>query len=522
MAELMALSLRSVLALALGALSACEVYLPDTREGAAAPPAAAALIAVPQPPSAAADKASAALPQAVPPEPELIGAARLEHDYPLFGLAVYMQAQIYAEPSMRATVLGYMRRGTRFRATRGVAPAPNSGCETRWHELHMGGWVCTDRSVLIGATPPEFASTLPSPPTLTAALPYDYEKAMSRNTPLYARRPTDAEASEFADWLVHNPAAADKLAHAAVAPPLPAPTKSSKKLPAKKQPPAPALPKLPDYVRLLLQPGYYVSVDGQEPDPDGRTFLRTVRGDVLHLRNEIAVHASVLHGTVVHGGMRELSQLALVSRAGAHSFMRDPISGRLQPSAAAMTLLEPVVLTPERVNGAHGELAVAEDGRLIPTSALRAVPHTPRPAFVPHGARYIAVQLSSQTLVAYDGDKPVYATLVSTGKEGFETPTGIYRIQHKHISATMDGEVGADDMYRIEDVPWTMYFSGSLALHAAFWHERFGQQRSHGCVNLAPLDAHWLFDWASPVLPPGYHGVNSTRENPGTYVVITQ
>jgi hypothetical protein len=518
----MSFSLRSVLALAMGALSACEVYLPDAREGVLAQPAAAALIAVPRPPSAAAETATVALPQAVAPARQLTGAARLEHDYPLHGLAVYMQAQIYAEPSMHATVLGYMRRGARFRAKPGIAPTPNSGCETRWHELHVGGFVCTDRSVLIGATPPEFASTLPSPPTLTAALPYDYEKAMSRNTPLYARRPTDEEASEFADWLVHNPAAADKLARAAVAPPLPAPTKSSKKLPSKKQPPVPPLPKLPDYVRLLLQPGYYVSVDGQEPDPDGGTFLRTVRGDVLRLHNETAVHASVLHGTVVHGGMPELSELALVSRGGARSFMRDPISGRLQPSAATMTLLEPVVLTPERVNSAHGELGVAEDGRLIPTSALRPVPHTPRPAFVPRGARYIAVQLSSQTLVAYDGDKPVYATLVSTGKQGFETPTGIYRIQHKHISATMDGEVGADDMYRIEDVPWTMYFSGSLALHAAFWHERFGQQRSHGCVNLAPLDAHWLFDWASPVLPPAYHGVNSTRENPGTFVVITQ
>jgi lipoprotein-anchoring transpeptidase ErfK/SrfK len=153
-------------------------------------------------------------------------------------------------------------------------------------------------------------------------------------------------------------------------------------------------------------------------------------------------------------------------------------------------------------------------------NALTLIPHTQRPAFVPSSARYIAVQLSSQTLVAYEGERPVYATLVSTGKAGFETPTGIYRIQHKHISATMDGEVGAES-YRIEDVPWTMYFSGSLALHAAFWHQGFGRVRSHGCVNLAPLDAHWLFDWATPTLPPGFHGVNTTRENPGTFVVIT-
>jgi lipoprotein-anchoring transpeptidase ErfK/SrfK len=141
---------------------------------------------------------------------------------------------------------------------------------------------------------------------------------------------------------------------------------------------------------------------------------------------------------------------------------------------------------------------------------------------VPSRARYIAVQLSTQTLVAYDGPTPVFATLVSTGKPEHETPTGIYRIQQKHVSATMDAEAtGADDAYSIEDVPWTMYFSRGLALHAAFWHEGFGRVHSHGCVNIAPLDARWLFEWTAPNLPVGFHGVFATRENPGTFVVIT-
>jgi hypothetical protein len=61
-----------------------------------------------------------------------------------------------------------------------------------------------------------------------------------------------------------------------------------------------------------------------------------------------------------------------------------------------------------------------------------------------------------------------------------------------------------------------------VALHAAFWHQRFGRVRSHGCVNLAPADAHWLFDWTTPNLPSGFHGVISTKDNLGTFVVITQ
>jgi hypothetical protein len=65
-----------------------------------------------------------------------------------------------------------------------------------------------------------------------------------------------------------------------------------------------------------------------------------------------------------------------------------------------------------------------------------------------------------------------------------------------------------------------MYFSLAIALHGAFWHGRFGQVRSHGCVNLAPADARWLFFWVRPELPEGWHGVTSTDENPGTRVYV--
>jgi hypothetical protein len=65
-----------------------------------------------------------------------------------------------------------------------------------------------------------------------------------------------------------------------------------------------------------------------------------------------------------------------------------------------------------------------------------------------------------------------------------------------------------------------MYFQGSYALHGAFWHDAFGNMRSHGCVNLSPEDARTLFAWADPQLPPGWHGVFSKDENTGSRVVI--
>ena len=68
--------------------------------------------------------------------------------------------------------------------------------------------------------------------------------------------------------------------------------------------------------------------------------------------------------------------------------------------------------------------------------------------------------------------------------------------------------------------PWVMYFNEGGALHGAYWHDAFGRRRSHGCVNLAPRDAAWLFDWTSPDLPPGWQGVLPTRTEPGTLVVV--
>jgi lipoprotein-anchoring transpeptidase ErfK/SrfK len=151
----------------------------------------------------------------------------------------------------------------------------------------------------------------------------------------------------------------------------------------------------------------------------------------------------------------------------------------------------------------------------------------PTPKDLAAGEKWIDVNLKSQTLVAYEGDKPVFATAVSTGKEDKEdkekdhhTPPGTFRIREKHIAATMDGDVASDGPYSIEDVPWIMYFNGSYALHGAFWHNNFGRQQSHGCVNLAPLDAKAMFGWTEPHLPDNWHGVMSTPERPGTRVVV--
>ena len=136
------------------------------------------------------------------------------------------------------------------------------------------------------------------------------------------------------------------------------------------------------------------------------------------------------------------------------------------------------------------------------------------PAWGKRGEKWIDVNLTKQTLVLYEGTQAVYATLISSGEAGLEDPEhttatkrGIFRIHTKHVTATMSGnEIGEE--FELRDVPYVQYFDKEgYALHGAYWHDRFGVPKSHGCINLAPEDARRIFYWTEPGVPVGWHGV---------------
>jgi hypothetical protein len=134
--------------------------------------------------------------------------------------------------------------------------------------------------------------------------------------------------------------------------------------------------------------------------------------------------------------------------------------------------------------------------------------------------RWFDIDLDEQVLFAYEGTRPVYVTLVSTGKYGHWTPTGVTRIYAKHLRSNMASEAIPSETYDVADVPWTMYFDGNYALHTSYWHDLFGNARSHGCVNLSPRDARILFAWSSPDVPPGWLSVYGDAAHPGTLVRV--
>ncbi|MEM1028992.1 MAG: L,D-transpeptidase family protein [Myxococcota bacterium] len=151
----------------------------------------------------------------------------------------------------------------------------------------------------------------------------------------------------------------------------------------------------------------------------------------------------------------------------------------------------------------------------------------PRPSEVGADEKWVDVNISRKTLVAFIGDRPVYAALNAPGKKSkirskdHRTKKGKWRVREKHVTTTMDGDGPSGDLpYSIQDVPYVQYYDGSYALHGAFWHHNFGAEKSHGCVNLAPKDAKWLFYWTEPSLPRGWHGVWSSDKRRGSMVVV--
>lgn len=132
------------------------------------------------------------------------------------------------------------------------------------------------------------------------------------------------------------------------------------------------------------------------------------------------------------------------------------------------------------------------DGRWVESAGIGVARLKPRPASIGAGERWVGVSLAAQTLVAYEGDQPVYAALIASGLPGTPTVQGIFRTWRRLETGKMSGPG-----HYLEDVTWTCYFYSGYALHTAYWHDSFGTRRSHGCVNLSPHDAWWVYQWSA-------------------------
>ena len=133
---------------------------------------------------------------------------------------------------------------------------------------------------------------------------------------------------------------------------------------------------------------------------------------------------------------------------------------------------------------------------------------------------WIDVVIRQQTLVMYRGTKPILATLVSTGRYKFATPTGQWRITKKTAKASFNSPRPEVIRYSIQDVAWVMYIHGPYALHGSWWNRAFGKNTSLGCIDIPAADIRTIYETVSPRVPDGWWQVYSSEDEPGSIVRV--
>ena len=247
---------------------------------------------------------------------------------------------------------------------------------------------------------------------------------------------------------------------------------------------------------------------------DGKRYWITTGGQLIDAAAIATISPSRFRGVV-------LDDATTLPLAWVHGKAkpRAPIRLRDAPTddAAIIGQLAPRTVVSIAETSDDGRFVRLADG-WVARADVRVAARAAPPAGTAEGERWFDIDLDEQVLVAYEGTRPVYATLVSTGKWDHKTPASITRVASKLETATMTSD--KRDVYSVADVPWTMYYDHNFALHTSYWHDGFGDPRSHGCINLAPRDARALYHWSSPDVPPGWTAVYGDADNPGSLIRV--
>lgn len=267
-----------------------------------------------------------------------------------------------------------------------------------------------------------------------------------------------------------------------------------------------------------LEPGFAVAIVNESRVGEER-IAQTTNGLWIPLQDLVPARPSAFEGKHL-SEPTELSRVAWTVGTVRHAYDR--------PGGRRVRQLKPLtaVSIRERRTVQRVEWCLTEAGDWIKTSELRFGEFATPPSGVGATERWIDVDTKRQVLTAYVGSRPRFVTLVSTGKgphaSETATPLGEHRLWVKLAVSDMTNveDPQASRFYAMEGVPWVQFFKGGYGLHAAFWHDSFGAPRSHGCVNLSPRDAAFLFSWTEPRLPTGWHAVHPTPVERGTLVRV--
>jgi L,D-transpeptidase catalytic domain len=446
--------------------------------------------------------------------------AQLAHAVVTKGPRIYsteLLTWIYEAPSNSSKRLGYLRAGSSVPTA--SSPVGTAGCAGGWYPATPRGFICAGATATLDAEHPIVQLFEQHPPRADQRLPYRYG-TVKRPGAVYGRLPKRSELPEneklfeekFLEWLSAEgekgasfrpeiwswgtPSVDAKLAWSegltSGIPPFLAEGKNLPSVLGRPRPDTLVIDRMTSRVGHSFLDTFY---------SEGRRYGLTTQLELVPLDRYRPIAGSEFHGVEI--GKDIEFPFAYVRRVGSKFSDGTPANYRdvLKLSGKKKQL----------GGRLHYETA---DGKLISDQYASELTLAKKmPAWATNGEKWISISITKQTLVLYEGVKPVYATLVSTGEAGLEdhetstaTKRGIFRIHTKHVSSTMSSdEVGEE--FELRDVPYVQYFAeGGFALHGAYWHDRFGTPKSHGCINLAPEDARRIFYWTDPPVPTGWHG----------------
>jgi len=398
---------------------------------------------------------------------------------------------IHERPDRGSPRVGLSRRGQRVPLSSAArATHPSSPCRGGWYAVAPRGFACAGADATLGEDRgAEAAAALL--PDASRSLPFRVGAASFG--PRYRRPPTAGEQAVTELDLT-------KLTRTAQAePPLIDPS---------------ALAALRGREpRLLFARGTYASERvawARELAGDGRAFVVTPDGAILPKDRVTPLDEPPAFGAdLAAPGASKLPVALVVTEdarrlevEGDHLVEREPLARRS---------VIPVDGGPVTTLGVR--LLRARGGGWVRASD---VAWAEAPASLPVGvgpdARWVRASVGRGTLLAMRGLTPVRVFAMSPGAGGVGqgvthgTPLGRFMVSWKHLTADMSGEEGGV-RWSVDEVPWVAYYLDGYAVHGAYWHDGFGRPRSHGCLNLTPADARWLFGWMDPQLPEGWYAV---------------
>ncbi len=363
-------------------------------------------------------------------------------------------------PDKEARIIGYLHAGSRV--ARAEDPYSREGCTEGWYPIRPKGFVCAGEGATTDLHHPTL-TTMAIQPQLDAALPYTYARTTADGT-LYA---VDENGER----------------------------------------------KVKAIARIPSRSGLAVVGSWQAQNEEGTELSLAMLTNGQFVETKLLQPAKTTEFSGIALKSAKDLPVAFVLKRGVYSW---ELKGAALKRQDALEFHQTLHLTGRFRDVLDQRYWEQSDGTWVrhrDVTVLRARDKFPQ--FVHATRRWIDVSVITGALVAYEGQVPVYATLVSVGRdrlgetEGAESVTqrGEFQVVAKHLTLLNAQVRSFANRVDIYDTPWALELSSGQFVHGSYWHRRIGIEHGPGNLQLSPADARWLWQWVSPAVPDGWHAV---------------